>query len=195
MRLMQGPDNPVAVLPSEGNYVKGSKVLPHLQKVELCKGLRVMLRHNISVKHGLVNGIIGTIRHIVYHNACPPQLPTAVLVHFPTYRGPTINGLVPVERTAFSACDNDRITIVNIPLLPAYAMTFHKCQGQTIDKVHLKLGNMERFLGATYVGLSRVKRLLDLTMSTVPVSRFLSMSSHKNYASREAFIAKLRRLS
>ncbi len=51
-----------------------------------------------------------------------------------------------------------------LPLVPAYCITTHKSQGQTLDKVviDLKLPNETDDIAAVYVPLSRVKRLVDL---------------------------------
>ena len=52
-----------------------------------------------------------------------------------------------------------------LPLAPAYCITTHKSQGQTLNKVviDLKLPNDNQDdIAAIYVPLSRVKRLVDL---------------------------------
>ncbi|CAF1552250.1 unnamed protein product [Adineta ricciae] len=51
-----------------------------------------------------------------------------------------------------------------LPLVPAYCITTHKSQGQTLSKVviDLKLPNETDDIAAVYVPLSRVKRLADL---------------------------------
>ena len=51
-----------------------------------------------------------------------------------------------------------------LPLVPAYCITTHKSQGQTLNKVvaDLKLPNETDDIAAIYVPLSRVKRLVDL---------------------------------
>ena len=51
-----------------------------------------------------------------------------------------------------------------LPLVPAYCITTHKSQGQTLHKVviDLKLPNETVDIAAVYVSLSRVKCLTDL---------------------------------
>ncbi|CAF3049571.1 unnamed protein product, partial [Rotaria sp. Silwood2] len=51
-------------------------------------------------------------------------------------------------------------------LVPAYCITTHKSQGQTLNKVviDLKLPNENDDIAAVYVPLSRVKRLVDLAI-------------------------------
>ena len=52
------------------------------------------------------------------------------------------------------------------PVLPAYAMTIHKAQGQTLNQVHLELGTRPCFAsGQLYTALSRVRNLEDLTLN------------------------------
>ena len=53
-----------------------------------------------------------------------------------------------------------------LPLVPAYCITTHKSQGQTLAKVviDLKLPNETDDIAAVYVPLSRVKRLTDLVI-------------------------------
>ena len=51
-----------------------------------------------------------------------------------------------------------------IPLAPAWAVTIHKSQGSTYDRVHVDLGNRAFAEGQTYVALSRVKTFGGLTL-------------------------------
>ncbi|CAF2099471.1 unnamed protein product [Rotaria magnacalcarata] len=53
-----------------------------------------------------------------------------------------------------------------LPLVPAYCITTHKSQGQTLYKVviDLELPNDTDGIAAVYVPLSRVKRLVDLVI-------------------------------
>ena len=45
-----------------------------------------MLRANLWTKAGLVNGTMGTVKHIIYEEEGSPYLPTAVFINFDNYR-------------------------------------------------------------------------------------------------------------
>ncbi len=51
-----------------------------------------------------------------------------------------------------------------LPLAPAYAMTIHKAQGQTLNRIHLVLGRGCFAHGQLYTALSRVRKRTDLTL-------------------------------
>ena len=62
-------------------------------------------------------------------------------------------------------------SFTQFPVLPAYAMTIHKAQGQTLDHVHLDLPPRPCFAsGQLYTALSRVRKLEDLSLSR-PIRR------------------------
>jgi len=177
----------VAAITAEGQYKAGLK--NWLQTIYLCRGARVMLRHNISVQHGLVNGTIGRVERIVYKQGnAPPAIPFAVLCTFDGYAGPTLsNGYVPVQKCNISAPGGPS-GISNIPLTPAYALTIHKCQGQTLEKAHISLPSSHTHLGLLYVALSRVCCLSDLSLSFFLPDYFEGMRGHKHFQARLDFL-------
>lgn len=61
-----------------------------------------------------------------------------------------------------------------LPIIPAYAVTIHKSQGQTLDKAHLVLGGGCFASGQLYTAISRVRSLNDLSIDR-PVSIFETM--------------------
>ena len=61
-----------------------------------------------------------------------------------------------------------------IPLIPAYAITCHKAQGKTLDRVHLSFAGQAFDPGQTYVALSRVHEI-----SGISSDRTLKMSDFK----------------
>lgn len=149
-----------------------SKVLP--QKLTVCVGCRVMLRTNLNVKSGLVNGALGTVTGIFYkENSTSFDTPEVIFVKFDNYKGSTIydeedehniiNGSVPIFRISRSYNQMKR---TQFPLIVAYAITVHKSQGLTLDKAIVQLGQCEQSLGISYVALSRVRKIEDLAFET-----------------------------
>ena len=69
--------------------------------------------------------------------------------------------------------------MINIPLIIANAITFHKVQGYTLDRFVIKLGASEDVFGLTYVALSRVRELSHLRLHPFLYKRLLLKSFGK----------------
>ena len=131
----------------------------------LAHDARVMLTSNLWVEMRLVNGSMGTVVAICYRSGeAPPSLPLAVTTNFDSYRGPTLADgtvpIIPLRRTwsaSGAACSR-----LQLPLKLAWAITIHKSQGLTLDKVVIDIGKKEFSAGLTFVACSRVRRLQDL---------------------------------
>ena len=55
-------------------------------------------------------------------------------------------------------------SFIQYPLKPAWAITIHKSQGQTFERVHIDLGRGAFAHGQTYVALSRCTSLEGITL-------------------------------
>jgi nucleoside-triphosphatase THEP1 len=53
----------------------------------------------------------------------------------------------------------------HFPIVLGFAMTIHRCQGMTLDNIHLDLGKGAFSPGQLYVGLSRLKKLSGLSLA------------------------------
>ena len=110
--------------------------------VSLAHSARLMLISNLWVETGLVNGAMGTVKAIFYQREGPPDLPLAVMIKFDCYSGPTLHDgsvpIIPVRRTwlhSGAACSR-----LQLPLKLAWAVTIHKAQGLTLDRVVVDIG-------------------------------------------------------
>ena len=155
--------------------------------ISIARGARVMLTSNLWVDAGLVNGAMGTICEICYESGGPPNLPVAVMVKFDKYWGPTLHDgtvpIVPLRRTWIqggSACSR-----LQLPLRLAWAITIHKAQGLTLDKVVIDVGKKEFSAGLTFVACSRVRRLSDLVFNpTFDYQRAASLAKSQRLVER-----------
>lgn len=128
----------------------------------IARGARVMLSANLWVDMGLVNGAMGTIQSICYHEGgAPPDLPIVVTILFDKYAGPTLpDGTVPIPPLCRSwTTSSSNCSRLQLPLKLAWAVTIHKAQGLTLNKLCVDIGKKEFSAGLTFVAISRVRRL------------------------------------
>lgn len=161
----------------------------------LSKGCRVMLRNNLWTNKGLVNGALGYVRDIVYslESRPPNSLPLVVMVEFDSYTGPTINGLVPIPTAkATFIIGQQQCTRIQFPLQLAFAMSVHKSQGLTLDRVLFDIGKQENSLGLTYVALSRVKTWSGFAfLTSYDWRRFEIINNHPAFIDRKQFLRNI----
>lgn len=133
------------------NFDKDSK---SQRRLELKIGCRVMLLKNIFEKN-LANGSCGTVIDFYTKENNEKQ----VVVKFDNGQTETLG------KMDFDYYQNEKIKIKRkqIPLCLAYAITIHKAQGMTFDKL---LVNMDRIFdyGQAYVALSRTRTLEGLIL-------------------------------
>ncbi|KAK6157518.1 hypothetical protein DH2020_011766 [Rehmannia glutinosa] len=128
-------------------------------ELEICVGARVMLIKNINPWRKLVNGATSTVMELCkvsenqygMSNMCDhgDVLP---FVKFDS-------GLeLVVEPEEWVVMDGDKVVARRrqIPLILSWALSIHKCQGMTLDKLHTDLSRVFDF-GMVYVALSREK--------------------------------------
>ena len=97
-------------------------------------------------------------------------------IYFPQYTGPSffpddptkekLVPIVPVERTWYEKTNEHQRTM--LPLIPSYAISIHKSQGQTLSKIILNIGKQEYAPGLTYTALSRAKKLENIAFDPFP---------------------------
>ena len=118
--------------------------------LQVAVGARVMLRRNIDVSTGLVNGAVGTVIAIKAHH---------ITVQFDGRQEPHN-----VERVKSKFMLMKKIYVYRkqFPLILAFAVTVHKCQGLSLDCALMDLSEQVFCAGMAYVALSRVKQLENL---------------------------------
>lgn len=138
-------------------------------EIEIKEGAQVILLRNIDISRGLVNGSVGKIKKIRYTDTeegevdiqLNSMMKIVVEVEFNngiTESIETIKNEVIVNKVG-------RGYRYQLPLKLAYAISIHKSQGMTIDRVHSSLSENEIFsYGQAYVLLSRIKSLDNLTL-------------------------------
>ncbi|KAK3907761.1 ATP-dependent DNA helicase [Frankliniella fusca] len=126
-------------------------------------GCRVMLKRNLWVEGGLVNGAIGTLIDIVYKSP-DDESPFALIIKFDSYYGPVMNnGGIPIIRYTNSWYMKNILCSRNMfSIILAYAVTIYKSEGLTLPKVVFHVMSKEMAAGEYYVALSRVKNLSHL---------------------------------
>lgn len=136
-----------------------------VSSLTLCIGAQVMLIKNLDMEKGLVNGSRGVITKL-------EPLPTVVFD----------NGEeVLIERTTFEV-DSGKYIMKRLqyPLILAWALTIHKCQGSTLTNVVTDLSKV--FCNAqAYVTLSRVRSLEGLFLLGINFSRIKCNPKVKKY--------------
>lgn len=170
----------------------------------LVPGMPVILTQNMAIELGLINGINGIFRQLVYElDSVSTDTLSKLFSENTQYIHRPLYALIEIERSKLK-CNLEelepklipiplmeqtfRVDIADIlpkdkksksnqkailsikrralPLVPAYCITTHKSQGQTLNKVviDLKLPHETDDIAAVYVPLSRVKRLTDLVI-------------------------------
>ena len=145
--------------------------------IHLSKDARVVLTMNLWIAKGLVNGAKGTVQDILYYKNCkPPALPTAVIVKFDDYDGPSVHphvgSCVPICPITVTD-DTGKKDRTQLPLMLCWAATIHKSQGLTLPAAVVDLGKREFTAGLAFVALSRVKSIHSLALQPFPQCRLV----------------------
>ncbi len=147
-------------------------------------------RNNLWKETGLTNGAKGEVKYIIYEKGTkPPDLPLVVIVQVHQYTGPSFLSnvekcvpIVPVTRTWYM--NGKTCSRTMLPLNLAYAISIHKSQGMSLDKVMVNIGDREFSNGLTYTAITRVRRHEDLAFwpfknyrrfSSIPTAKIFKM--------------------
>ncbi|KAL9663520.1 hypothetical protein QQ045_018907 [Rhodiola kirilowii] len=131
-------------------------------KLELCIGARVMLIKNVNVKNKLVNGATGTVKGFTQPHKTNLFCGCSMLpiVKFDSGLEIIIGPENWEVMEGGKVCGRRQ----QIPLVLAWAISVHKCQGMTLDSLQADLSRAFDY-GMVYVALSRVRSLACLHLS------------------------------
>ena len=123
----------------------------HLGKIPLVIGMPVMITQNYDVEGGIVNGCMGILKKIRYttdlngnHYALSCVIESTTISADPLSTLPKNHAVVLQETINLRfrhphSGKNCQIKRTQLPITPAFAMTAHKSQGQTMKKVIVDL--------------------------------------------------------
>ncbi|KAF9601268.1 hypothetical protein IFM89_018378 [Coptis chinensis] len=134
------------------------------KKLELGIGARVMLIKNMDVGVGLMKGATGTIVDFVEQTGKKSRGVFAkCLLPKVRFDSGLVHMIGPEE---WHVMEGEKVlaTRKQIPLILAWAISVHKCQGMTLDCLHTDLSKAFGD-GMVYVALSRVRTLRGLYLS------------------------------
>jgi len=138
-------------------------------------GAQVMMTKNTYQKEGITNGSLGIIRDFSSKKSYP-------LVEFANGKILTIGP----EEWLIEKFDIEKkmmITeagVTQIPLILAWAMTIHKSQGLTLDKISCDLSDIFS-AGQAYVALSRARSLEGIFIDSINFNRITADNDASRY--------------
>ncbi|XP_050229489.1 ATP-dependent DNA helicase PIF1-like [Mercurialis annua] len=133
------------------------------ERLELCIGARVILNKNLKVWCKLCNGATGTVTGFFRSHEDVKDLSPDNLLPIVKFDSGVEEVIKPQKWEYFF--DNKLVAWrYQLPLRLAWALSIHKSQGMTIDRLHTDLSRIF-CCGMAYVVLSRVKTLKGLHLS------------------------------
>lgn len=162
------PEQPVQYEATIKGSFKEASRLPSPENLVLKKGAQVMFTRNDASRRWQ-NGTIGVVAHL-------DKDVIQVMVQRPrglkTYdieRATWQKLSYQLNNSTGKITEKEVGSFTQFPLQLAWAVTIHKSQGQTLDKVHIDLGNGAFAKGQLYVALSRARSLESISLAR-PIS-------------------------
>jgi len=155
--------------------MNSGKTNQRLGAIPLVIGMPVMICQNFDVEGGVVNGCIGTLEKIRYrvdHDgrrhaiSCEINAPSTTVPNMPNLPPQHVVALEDTVDMRFVHLYSQKTCTIKhtqVPLIPAFAMTAHKSQGQTMEHAIVDLQSCHG-TEAPYVMLSRVTSLEGLAI-------------------------------
>ncbi|MCP4243468.1 MAG: hypothetical protein GY772_23180, partial [bacterium] len=166
--------------PPENGWPNAEDTGGMMALLQFMVGARVMMRMNVDVADGLVNGAVGEVVEVVVEDDVARRV-SAVWVRFDhagrRWMALHAAGAVRVDLRAvqFMGRDGERVRRTQFPLVLAWAKTIHKSQGNTEEHgVVATLDARARAPGLAYVAVSRCRRLADLRLTHLADGCFIA---------------------
>lgn len=163
VRRLTGLAKPITLIKAandRGQHASSEDFGGLINDLYLCIGAQIVWLHNTWTAMGLTNGQLGVVKDIIYKKSFKAEPPIALVIHFPNYIGPQFfddpekKNWIPVSTVSFY-CNFINATRTQFPVRLAYALTIHKCQGETLPRCVINIGSKE-CLGLAYVAFSRL---------------------------------------
>ena len=164
-------------------------------RFHLAVGARVSINNNIWTSAGLANGAKGEFVHMHWENDDrPPMLPTVVFVRVDNYHEPhyfgaesvildngesvNLRNVIPIapieaqdDRGPTPNSGMARCFRTQIPVKLVFAVSHHKSQGSTLDRVVVDIGTKEFNDGQSFTAFSRCKELNNILLEDFTLDR------------------------
>ena len=134
--------------------------LPAPEKITVRVGAQVVLLNNSKE---WVNGNVGVVTSIANDKVSVKLIDSGKTVEVKSFEWKNYD--YSFDETEKKVVRQVIGTFMQIPISLAWAMTIHKSQGLTLDKVHLDLGSGAFETGQTYVALSRTRSMSAITLA------------------------------
>ena len=123
-------------------------------------GAKVMLKSNIDIAKGLVNGAMGFITEVIWPLFHRGQLHDYDIPSITIDFGRDgIHTIKPISKQFPANYSHGTVERRMLPLILSWASTVHKMQGSTVDYAVIDLGSDLFAQGQAYVALSRIRSL------------------------------------
>ena len=155
--------------PARIEFLKKNCLAAEMLKLKV--GAQVMMIKNTYQKEGIINGSLGVVRDFSSRKSHP-------VVEFENKKIITIAP----EEWLIEKFDNEKKIVVTeagvsqVPLILAWAMTIHKSQGLTLDKISCDLSDAFS-PGQVYVALSRARCLEGVFIKSINFEKIFADSN------------------
>ena len=160
LRELEKIDNPETEYKAIVTGKFNAKEAPANELLRLKKGARVIMLNNDKDGHW-INGTLGTVRALSRNHVTVEINGSSLMVEPNSWEQVRYR----YDKKRDTIAQEEVGTFKQIPMKLAWALTIHKSQGQTIERVYLDLAGGAFASGQTYVALSRCTSLAGLALS------------------------------